>query len=381
MRAISACTATYAVVTILTVACTDTPTRVTGPNVDTDPTFARSGKKLDRLKDWLRSPNGGASAPILVGAGDIAECYQGSTPPPANTTVNTRQSAAERTARLLDRIPGTVIAVGDNAYQFGSTFDYETCYEPTWGRHYDRTKPATGNHEYMSAAEGYLAYFGPRGGPPGLYYYSYDVASWHVVVLNSTTQVYMCYPPDLSESENESDEWWDDLFNPELTERPTTAALGRTCLGDAAQQVWLEADLTTHASAQCTLVYFHHARFSSGRHGNHYQMQKIWDILYKHGVDVAVTGHDHHYERFAPLDLNGYPHPLGIRQFVVGTGGADLRPVAQDDQIKHSEIIVDDTHGVIALALRNGTYDWAFIGVDRSVRDSGAGSCHGAPPA
>jgi hypothetical protein len=381
MRAVQVRATTYAVVLTLTAACTDAPTRVTAPApADASPTLGRSADKLDRLRAWLRRANAGGNAPILVGAGDIAECYQGSTPPPLNE-VDAEGSAAERTAELLDRIPGTVIAIGDNAYQFGSTFDYEACYEPTWGRHYERTRPATGNHEYMSAAEGYLAYFGPRGGPPGLYYYSYDVGDWHVVVLNSTTQVYMCYPPELSEVENESGEWWQTLWpEPQLDFRPTSAALGRLCAGDAAQQLWLAADLTASAGAKCTLVYWHHPRFSSGHHGNHYQMQRIWDLLYRHGVDVAVTGHDHNYERFAPQDLNGRrDRRFGIRQFVVGTGGADLRPVNR--RIRNSEVAIDDTHGVIAIALGSGSYSWAFIGVDRSVRDAGRDQCHDAPPA
>ena len=384
MRAVSVrATTCVAVILALTAgACTEPPTRVTAPAPDAVPSPVRISDKPESLKDWLRTLGANdANAPVLVGAGDIAECYQGSVPPPINGSSNARQSAAEETAKLLDRIPGTVIAVGDNAYQFGTPFDYAACYHPTWGRHFERTRPAAGNHEYMSGALGYFAYFRERAAPPpnpqntslpGNGYYSYDTGGWHVIVLNSTPHVYMCYPPEFTEVRR--DEW----PGPQLDAVPTSADDGRACLGDVLQRAWLERDLAAHAGVQCTLVYWHHPRFSSGQHGNHYQMQNIWDRLYDYGVDVVVTGHDHDYERFAPLDRNGRPNAyFGIRQFVVGTGGADLRPVGTP--IEYSEVVVDDTHGVIALGLRVDAYDWAFIGVDRAVRDSGSGQCHGPP--
>ncbi len=362
-------------------ACTEPPTRATTPAPNVDPSLVRVGEKADRLKDWLRAlSSNGTSVPVLVGAGDIAECYQGSVPPPINGSSNARRSAAEETAKLLDRIPGTVITLGDNAYQFGTPFDYAACYHPTWGRHFDRTRPSAGNHEYMTpGATGYFAYFRERAvpppdpadpNPPGNGYYSYRAGNWHVIVLNSTPQVYACWAPATSE------------VPPEYQTIPPPAdpeTIGERCPGDGLQQAWLTVDLARHANTQCTLVYFHHPRFSSGRHGNHFQMQRIWRMLHEAGVDLVLTGHDHHYERFAPLDAEGQPDPFhGIRQFVVGTGGADLRPV--ENAIPNSEIIIHDTHGVIALGLRDGGYDWAFIGVDRAVRDSGSGHCHTPPP-
>jgi acid phosphatase type 7 len=293
---------------------------------------------------WM-APSG---PPVLVGAGDIARCYPSDDPTnitPANLT------AAEATARLLDRIPGTVMAVGDNAYEFGSLSDYLLCYHPTWGRHKGRTRPATGNHEYLTpGAAGFFAYFFPDGGPPGGYY-SYELGEWHVVVLNSTPQWTACPPPKSSPDE------------------------GRTCVGDVAQRLWLEADLAAHPN-ECTIAYFHHPRFSSGRHGSQYEMQQFWDILYANDVDVVVSAHDHLYERFAPQDPVGNADlESGIRQFTVGTGGAELyefRTVLPNSQRR-----LNDTHGVLALALGDGGYGWAFIATtgDR-VRDFGSERCH-----
>ena len=73
---------------------------------------------------------------VLVGAGDIASCDD--------------LSGAEATAKLIEKIPGTVFAAGDLAYPDGSDEQFAKCYGPTWGRFQDRTRPAPGNHEYHS---------------------------------------------------------------------------------------------------------------------------------------------------------------------------------------------------------------------------------------
>ena len=296
----------------------------------------------DRFRFWA------SSAPVLGGAGDIARCSPADDPTaiqPASTT------PAAATARLLDRLPGTVITLGDNAYEFGSPADFALCYEPTWGRHKWRTRPSAGNHEYLTpGAAGYFAYFGPRAAPPGGYY-SYDVGSWHVVVLNSTPQWALCPPPAASAED------------------------GRHCAGDVVQKAWLEADLAANPS-RCTLAYFHHPRFSSGKHGNIYEMQQFWDILYANGVDVVLSAHDHLYERFAPQDPDGnLDEERGIREFVVGTGGAEHYGFAEIQP--NSEVRNNDTWGVLAVLLENGRYSWAFVPTpDGSFRDSGRDECH-----
>ena len=86
---------------------------------------------------WLltqRPPSPGTTpvvTAVLVGAGDIAGCEG-------------RSDTA--TAKLLDRLPGTVFTLGDNAYPDGTAEQFAQCYEPTWGKHRDRTRPAVGNH-------------------------------------------------------------------------------------------------------------------------------------------------------------------------------------------------------------------------------------------
>src|SRR5438105_8545165 len=111
--------------------------------------------------------------PVFVGAGDIASCDD--------------LSGAEATAKLIDKIPATVFAVGDLAYPDGSDEQFANCYGPTWGRFKERTRPAPGNHEYAgdSGASGYVRYFGLAAGDPKKGYYSYDLGAWHIIALNS----------------------------------------------------------------------------------------------------------------------------------------------------------------------------------------------------
>ena len=141
------------------------------------------------------------------------------------------------------------------------------------------------------------------------------------------------------------------------------------------QEEWLDADL--HANPdRCTVAYFHHARFSSGMHGNQSQMQPIWAILYDHDVDVVLSAHDHDYERFAPQSPTGVADPeRGIRQFVVGTGGDEIRPF---ERIRaNSEFRNDEDFGVLRLTLRADEYTWEFLAAPNArVVDSGTGQCH-----
>ena len=330
---------------MLVLGCSDLPSTPTDPApIGTDDrSSARLPDRLGILRGRIAS-----GGPVLVGAGDIARCYDPENPTAIRPAPATPAGA---TARLLDRIPGTVITLGDNAYEFGSPLDYELCYEPTWGRHKSRTRPSAGNHEYLTpGAAGYFAYFGAAAAPPGGYY-SYDVGSWHVIVLNSTRQWALCPPPAMSAED------------------------GRRCAGDVAQRAWLEADLAAHP-ALCTIAYFHHPRFSSGNHGNQYEMQQFWDILHAHGVDVVLSAHDHIYERFAPQDPDGdLDAERGIREFVVGTGGAELYSFGAIQP--NSEVRNNETHGVLAVSLDEGGYTWELVPTPGGAfSDAGQDRCH-----
>jgi calcineurin-like phosphoesterase family protein len=265
---------------------------------------------------------------VLVGAGDIASCDD--------------LKGAEATAKLLDHIPGTVIAIGDLAYPDGSDEQFAKCYGPTWGRFKDRTRPAPGNHEYHNdGASGYVHYFGAAAGDPKKGYYSYDLAGWHIVVLNSEC-----------------------------------AAVGGCGLGSP-QEKWLQQDLNDHP-AKCSLAYWHIPLFSSGaKHGNAPEIKPLWDALYAGNVELVLNGHDHDYERFAPQDPSGKLDPhRGIREFVVGTGGKNSHRTFASTQ-PNSEVHQADTFGVLKLTLHPASYDWEFVPeAGKTFKDSGSGACH-----
>ena len=272
-------------------------------------------------------PAGVSSQPvpaILVGAGDIARCGD---------------KEAEATAKLLDGIAGTVFTAGDNAYPKGREVDFSRCYEPTWGRHRERTRPAPGNHDYEThQAAPYYKYFGDHAGPAGRGYYSYNLGNWHIISLNSNTNAYS----------------W-----------------------GTAQEGWLRQDLMENPSP-CALAYWHHPSFSSGNeHGNSPFMFTLLKILYRSGVSVLISGHDHIYERFAPQDPEGRADPKGIRQFVAGTGGTPLYKIGT---IKpNSEVRNVVAHGVLKLTLRTSTYDWEFVPIaGQTFSDRGTASCSGS---
>ncbi len=283
---------------------------------------------------------GGAQV-TFVGAGDIGDC---SLP------------FAAKTAALLDSIPGTVFTLGDNAYPNGSLSSFLDCFEPTWGRDRDRMHPTIGNHEYHDPHAGaYFAYFGAAAGPPFHGYYSYDVGPWHVVSLNSNCA--------------------DGHLPSDIDVALVSQDFGG-CGQGSPEERWLRDDLAAHPN-QCTLAMWHHPRFSSGYEGSYEGLSDLWQTLEDGGVDVLLVGHDHDYERFAPQDADGTRDDAnGIREFVVGTGGAGLR--AFDAVRPNSEVRQHTTHGVLELTLRDGDYDWQFVPVpgEPAFTDSGHGTCH-----
>jgi hypothetical protein len=260
----------------------------------------------------------------LVAAGDIASC---------------EEEGDSATAALISALGDdiTIAPLGDNVYPSGNEQTYAACYDPVWGAWLDRTHPAIGNHD--AEADGgaaYHAYFGDRAGPPDVAWYSYEIGAWHVVVLDSNCGLVGCGP-------------------------------------GSPQHEWLVADLAASAT-DCTLAYWHHPRFSSGPHGDELTTAPFWEALQYAGADVILGAHDHLYERFAPQAPDGSAIDGGIRQFTVGTGGKELYEAVR--LAPNSELIIDDTFGVLELTLRADSYAWRFIGADGAVPDVGTAACH-----
>ena len=267
----------------------------------------------------------------VYAAGDIADCRY---------RVPESTGAAQTAALIADGLhkdgKAVVLTLGDNTYPAGAPAEFSGCYEPTWGRFKARTYPTVGNHDsYTKGTAGYFGYFGERAKPEQHGYYSFELGTWHVIALNSTLR--------------------DSEF--------------------AAQLAWLKNDLDRHPSS-CTLAYWHHPAFSSGGHGDNAFMLPVWKQLAAAGVALVLAGHDHDYERFAPQDgEGGRDDASGMRQFVVGTGGAELTPLRWSKP--NSEIRDNSTHGVLKLSLKENGYEWKYLPVaPGGFTDRGAARCH-----
>ncbi|HEY6110764.1 MAG TPA: Ig-like domain-containing protein, partial [Gemmatimonadales bacterium] len=263
---------------------------------------------------------------IFIGAGDISSCSN---------------NGDEMTAQIIDTIPGTVYNLGDDAYDNGTTSEFNNCYNPTWGRFKSRTKPSAGNHEYnTSGATGYYAYFGAAAGDPSKGYYSYNLGAWHIIVLNS----------NISRSTG------------------------------SAQDTWLANDLAAHPN-QCTVAYWHHPLYSStGGSGSGgvsiSSMKPFWDRLYAAHADLVLNGHRHFYERLKPMKPDGSYDPTnGITEIIAGSGGigggsvTDLFPTHVTGN--------GDTRGVLKLYLYDDSFAWRFIPIaGKTYTDTGSTACH-----
>lgn len=239
---------------------------------------------------------------------------------------------------ITDINPASVFTAGDNAYEDGTLDEFQEQYEPTWGAFKDKTRPAPGNHEYHTDGEGYYEYFGDLAGEPGKGYYSYDVGDWHFVAINSEID-----------------------FDP-----------------GSEQGQWLADDLAA-TTKPCTAAYTHHPRFSGGDHGDDSGMDDIFSTLYDNRADLFVTGHDHHYERFAPAAPDGGEDAEnGLRSFVIGTGGRALYSSTNPTD-GPSEVFNNDTFGVGKFDLTATGYSMDFVPVaGRDFTDHVEGNCHKA---
>jgi hypothetical protein len=279
----------------------------------------------------------GASA--MVGVGDIASCSQ---------------RLGVETAILVDsilradsaaKVQAAVFTLGDNVYSSGTTEQFEKCFTPAWGdpkrRIMKSLHPTPGNHEYYTPnADPYYKYFGPAAGVVGKGYYSYDVAKWHIVVVNSELFV-------------------NSVFSDSARKE---------------QLDWVTQDLKDH-KALCTIAYWHHPRFSSGWHGNDARFNALWQILYNDGVDLVLNGHDHDYERFAPVNPAGIlDSTKGIAEIVAGTGGEDLRGF--NTIVPNSVYRIEGRVGVLLLTLGDKEWRSAWVEVGGRVWDQAGGKCH-----
>ena len=312
-----------------------TATTTTTPSVSTTTTtVANSGNDpvIAAAGDIACSPN---DQYFNGGRGSSTYCHQLYT---SNLLVNGGYTA--------------VLPIGDEQYDCAAPSDWAASYDPSWGRVKSITRPAPGNHEYKSAnpdlygqnicapnAQGYFQYFGASAGDPSKGYYSYDLGTWHMIVLNTTSKCSLI-----------------------------------SCAAGSAQETWLKADLAAHPN-KCTLAYWHEPLFSSKTPLT--KVQPLWQDLYAAGAEVVLNGHVHNYERFAPQDPFGKADSArGIAEFVVGMGGrgheSSGTTIAANSVARNGTVF-----GVLKMTLHPSSYDWEFVPqAGQSYSDSGSAPCH-----
>lgn len=264
----------------------------------------------------------------LISAGDIAQC----------DIAKPKDTNAFKTASLVERLlaqagdRAAVLTLGDNVYYTGLLSEYQGCYEATWGKFKSRTWATPGNHDYgVANAVGYFDYFGARAGPNRTGIYKQDIGKWSLLALNSNIA--------------------------------TDPASG--------QMAWLKEEVA--ANSGCKLAAWHFPVFSSSARGNNATMQSIWTELAAKKVDIVLQGHEHHYERFAPMKSDGTADTTnGIRSFVVGTGGAALYDFGATRPNSEARI---KNFGVLVLKLYASRYEWSFHTIDGAMLDSGGANC------
>jgi hypothetical protein len=284
--------------------------------------------------------------PIIGTAGDIACSPTDSRYNGGNGTGTACMQMA--TANLLGTMTDltAILPLGDQVYQCGELANFNTVYDTTWGRFKSIEKPVAGNHEYgdsaactPSNAAGYYGYFGAAAGDPTKGYYSYNIGSWHLIALNSNC-----------------------------------AAIGG-CGAGSPQETWLKADLSGSSSA-CTIAYWHHPRFSAGQTGDDTRTAALWTDLVNAHADLVLSGHDHTYQRFAPMDSVGNALATGVRELVVGTGGEEHHalPLARPTL----QVSNNTTFGILRLTLAPNAYAGQFVPASGtgSFTDSFTGSCN-----
>ena len=264
---------------------------------------------------------------LAYAAGDVAQCGEA----PAE------KSAAAKTAKMIPD-DAVVFVIGDTAYPLATRATLQSCYAPTWGRFLSRTYAVPGNHDYVhGSATDFLDYFGAR--TPHRTWFRVQVGDWWVIGLDSN------------------------IANDKLAE----------------QQAWLEGELQAiEGDGRCVLAMWHHPLFSTGlHHGDGNRMRPVWADLDRAGADLVLNGHEHFYESFGPRDASGNVLPVGLREIIAGTGGAQLRDLSLAGGYKTYARV----HGMLELHLQKDRYEYDFRTLDGKVLDSGSAQCRRSPAA
>lgn len=296
--------------------------------------------------DILASATTADGTTTLLAVGDIASCKKRSgivaalpntahlvgLPSPYDTTT----ALANQTAALaLDWPNVPILALGDTVYRKGSPVEYAGCFEPTWGALKPRILPAPGNHEYKTpGAFGYFDYFGQQAGPDRRGWYAAHVPGWLILSLNS-----------------------------EVDAQPGSE-----------QATWLDEQLKD-TDGVCVLAFYHKPAHSLVERGGRENAVHLFRQLQKNGATLVLNGHNHFFERTAPLDDTGArSRDIGTVAFTVGTGG---KTKTVKPSIETTDAAVFGRTGMLRLELSSGKYSWAYVdAITREVLDEGTQPCN-----
>lgn len=293
----------------------------------------------------------GPSEYVVVAAGDIA-CANG----PYGRDDPGRCQYDETSALTAAPDVEEVLPLGDLQYEVGAYRAFVRYYDAWWGISKENQSPVPGNHDHAfepnRRPRGYFRYFGERvRGPNGWGYYSYDLPAgcapgqgvcWHVIALNSE----ICFAAGGCDRPTDPDD-------PGVGERMWR---------------WLRRDLARHPGADyaCTLAYFHHPLFSfSSASASSPAVLPLWRLLYRAEADVVLNGHSHNYQRWKPQSPDGELQPTrGIRQFIVGTGGASRYALRSGEAPENLAKAQARSFGVLRLIIGDGGYRWVWLNAD-----------------
>lgn len=246
--------------------------------------------------------------------------------------------AASQTARLAQTWPDApVLALGDLVYRSGRAVEFSDCYNPVWGGLRDRTLPTPGNHEYKTpGAFGYYDYWQDRAGPDRRGYYATRADNWLILSLNSEV-----------DAGPQSDQ-------------------GR----------WLRQTLNT-APEDCVLAFYHKPAFSLQERGDREDAVLLFDQLQEAGATLVLNGHNHFYERTAPMGMYGETNYVnGTIAFTVGTGGktSTAKPV-----LDTTAAAVFGSVGLLRLELSADRFRWWYHDATKDkIADTGEARCNPA---
>jgi hypothetical protein len=295
--------------------------------------------------------------PVIAAAGDMA-CDPNN--PNFNAGNGTPNGCAElRTSGRLssDSTVDLVLGLGDMQYPCDNLNDYTLSYTPSWGVFNSSMFPVAGNHEYKTGPDGlggtcpvnnttagtYFWYFGVNADPNNNDgHFSFDRGNWHIIGLNANC-----------------------------------SSIGG-CGASSAETKWLSNDLNTTTKA-CILAYWHQPLWTGLSTGNDTRSSTWWQLLYQKHADVVLNGHVHNYQRFPKLNPSGTPDPQGIREVIVGTGGASLQSASSTASPLPD--IALKAFGYLRMVLHPSSYDLSFVKYDGTLLDTFSGTCNSMPTA